>query len=141
MHLMTHEGIESPFEVDATEAIKPGATNRLAVRILNVTGTPIDGLSVANTPLGYVQNSWTPGYAYNAGGIIAPVCLELTPPVYVQNVFAQPNRKTGEVAVKATIINTGTKEPARPGRLQGNAGAGRQLGLTTLRATGASTRA
>lgn len=109
VHLMTHEGIESPFEVDATDAIKPGATNRLAVRILNVTGTPIDGLSMANTPLGYVLNSWTPGYLYNAGGIIAPVTLEMTPPVYVQNVFAQPNIKTGKVEVKATIINAGKK--------------------------------
>ena len=107
VHLMTHEGIESPFEVDATEAIKPGDTNRLAVRVLNVTGTPIDGLSMANSPLGYVQNSWTPGYFYNGGGIIAPVSLEMTPPVYVQDIFAQPNIKTGEVEVKATIMNAG----------------------------------
>ena len=107
VHLITHEGIESPFEVDVTEAIKPGTTNRLAVRILNVTGTPIDGLSMANTPLGYVLNSWTPGYFYNGGGIIAPVSLEMTPPVYVQDIFAQPNIKTGEVEVKATIMNAG----------------------------------
>ena len=106
MHLMTHEGIESPFEVDATQVIKPGETNRLAVRVLNVTTTPIDGLSLANVPVGYKTNSYTPGYFYNDGGITASVALEITPSVFVRDIFARPNIKTGEVEIDATVVNT-----------------------------------
>ncbi len=35
-----HEGGETPFTLDVTEAIKPLATNRLAVRVLNPTNEP-----------------------------------------------------------------------------------------------------
>ena len=45
-----HEGGETPFELDVTEAIRPGAGNVLAVRVLNPTHEPIDGLALAATP-------------------------------------------------------------------------------------------
>ena len=39
-----HEGGEDPFVLDVTEAIKPQATNRIAVRVLNPSYEPIDGI-------------------------------------------------------------------------------------------------
>jgi len=39
-----HEGGEEPFVLDVTDAIKPGGPNRLAVRVLNPTDQPIDGI-------------------------------------------------------------------------------------------------
>ena len=45
-----HEGGETPFPLDVTEAFKPGAPNRLAVRVLNPTHEPIDGIVLSHTP-------------------------------------------------------------------------------------------
>ncbi len=45
-----HEGGETPFELDATAAFRPGAVNLLAVRVLNPTNQPIDGFVLAQTP-------------------------------------------------------------------------------------------
>ena len=38
-----HSGGETPFVLDVTQAIKPNATNRLAVRVLNPTHEAIEG--------------------------------------------------------------------------------------------------
>ena len=45
-----HEGGESPFMFDATGALRPGQENLLAVRVLNPTDEPIDGIVLAQTP-------------------------------------------------------------------------------------------
>ena len=42
-----HEGGETPFTLDITGAVKPGLTNRLAVRVLNPTAQRIDGIVLA----------------------------------------------------------------------------------------------
>ena len=39
-----HEGAQEPFSLDATTAMKPGAANILAVRVLNPTHALIDGI-------------------------------------------------------------------------------------------------
>ena len=39
-----HEGGETPFVLDVTGAVKPDEANRLAVRVLNPTHEPIDGI-------------------------------------------------------------------------------------------------
>jgi beta-galactosidase/beta-glucuronidase len=43
----SHEGCESPFVFDVTDLIRPNAKNRLAVRVLNPTHQPIDGIVAA----------------------------------------------------------------------------------------------
>ncbi len=43
-----HEGVAEPFEFDATQAVKPGAGNFLAVRVLNPTEEAIDGADVGS---------------------------------------------------------------------------------------------
>ena len=39
-----HESGETPFTLDVTDAVKPGATNLLAVRVVNPANERIDGL-------------------------------------------------------------------------------------------------
>jgi beta-galactosidase/beta-glucuronidase len=48
-----HEGGETPFELDLTAIVRcasPGAEHRLAVRVLNPTDEPIDGIVLNQTP-------------------------------------------------------------------------------------------
>ncbi len=45
-----HEGSEGVFVLDVTPAIKPGAKNHLAVRVVNPTNEPIDGISLPFIP-------------------------------------------------------------------------------------------
>ena len=48
-YLGGHEGGETPFSLDATDALRHGE-NLLAVRVLNPTDTPIDGIVLEQTP-------------------------------------------------------------------------------------------
>ena len=55
VHVGRHEGACEPFVLDVTEAVKPQAVNRLAVRVLNPTNEPIDGIKlVGDRPHGQV---------------------------------------------------------------------------------------
>jgi hypothetical protein len=45
-----HKGGELPFVLDVSEAIRAGGKNRLAVRVLNPTHEPIDGIVLSETP-------------------------------------------------------------------------------------------
>ena len=103
-----HEGGESPFLLDVTKTVKPGAANRLAVRVLNPTNEPIDGIVLAETPHRNKALPYGPGSAWDQGGIMDDVELLMTLPVRVVDVFARPDWKTGEVRIQAAIHNAGT---------------------------------
>lgn len=103
-----HEGGESCFILDVNGIIKPAATNRLAVRVLNPTNQPIDGIVLSETPHRNKALPYAPGSAWNQGGIIDDVELLLTPPVRVADVFVRPDWRTGMVRIEATIQNAGT---------------------------------
>ena len=45
-----HEGGEGTFVLDVTDPVKPQETNLLAVRVLNPTNEPIDGIALAHVP-------------------------------------------------------------------------------------------
>ncbi|MBN2022068.1 MAG: hypothetical protein JW809_04680 [Pirellulales bacterium] len=109
-----HEGGESPFVLDVTGAIKPGATNRLAVRVLNPTHEPIDGIVLGETAHRNKALPYGPGSAWNQGGIMDDVELLIAGPVRVADVFVRPDWKTGRVRVQTTIHNAG---PATAGRV------------------------
>lgn len=103
-----HEGGETPFVLDVTDAVKAGATNRLAVRVLNPTAQPIDGIVLAETPH---RNKFPAGIkagaSYNSGGITEPVELLWAPAVRIDDVYVRPDWKTGRVKVQATVTNAG----------------------------------
>ena len=102
-----HEGGEAAFELDATEAILPrGKTNRLTVRVLNAADTPIDGISMANTPHRNNTNVVVPGSGYSSGGLVDSVELLCAPAVRITDLQLLPNWKTGRIEVRATVENT-----------------------------------
>jgi len=106
-----HEGGETPFALDATEALVSGE-NLLAVRVLNPTKTPIDGLVLDQTPHSNkkLPEDFHPGNGRNYGGIIGPVDLLLVPAVRVTDVYAQPDMHSGRIDLDITVRND-TRSP------------------------------
>lgn len=101
-----HEGADGPFTLDATNALQPGGDNLLAVRVLNPTDEPIDGIMLAETPHRNkaIQN-WHPGKCYNTGGIESSVLLVVAPVVRIVDLFVSPDVATGQIRVAVTIRN------------------------------------
>jgi hypothetical protein len=107
-----HEGGETPFILDVTDALKPGAANLLAVRVLNPTNTPIDGIVLNETPHRNKVLPYSSGSAWDQGGIIDSVELLAAPAVRIDDLFVQPDPKTGLIRIQATVRHAG-KAPAR----------------------------
>ena len=105
----SHEGAEAPFEFDVTAVIKPGASNRLAVRVLNPTNEPIDGIALNTTARGPRAYPVQPGSVYNTGGITDSVELLATPAVRLDDVYVKPDWKTGRVRIEANARNASGK--------------------------------
>jgi len=103
----SHEGGESPFVLDVTDAIRPNAANRLAVRVLNPTHEPIDGIVLAQTPHRNKALPYSAGSAWNQGGIMDSVELLTVPAVYLEDVFVRPDWKPGRVRIQASVRNAG----------------------------------
>ncbi|MBA3944863.1 MAG: hypothetical protein H0X37_09920 [Herpetosiphonaceae bacterium] len=111
-----HEGGDTPFTLDLTAAIHPGGDNLLAVRVLNPTHEPIDGLALDETPhRNKTIRNYQPGRGYNYGGIIAPVEFVVVSAVRIIDLFLQPDVATGHIHITLTIRND--REVAVTGRL------------------------
>jgi hypothetical protein len=100
-----HEGSEGVFVLDVTQAIKPGK-NRLAVRVLNPTNEPIDGIALPEIPRRCKMIPFNAGALYNDGGIVDSVELILAPPVYLTDLDLRADPKTGVINVRAVARNT-----------------------------------
>ncbi|MBC7328258.1 hypothetical protein H5T87_09145 [bacterium] len=101
-----HEGGETPFQLDITNAVRPNQPNLLAVRVLNPTSQPIDGIVLSQVPhRNKIPQGLIPGSSYNYGGIVQPVEFLLVPSVRITDVFPQPNIHTGELKVTFTLHN------------------------------------
>ena len=100
-----HEGGETPFVLDVTDAVKPGEENRLAVRVLNPTNEPIDGIVLSQTAHRCKVIPYRAGAGYNHGGIVDSVELLLVPQVRVEGLFVQPDPNTGKIRVQANVRN------------------------------------
>jgi hypothetical protein len=101
-----HEGGEAPFQLDVTDALRPGAKNLLAVRVLNPTHEPIDGIRLKETASGVKNNRISGNMAFNAGGIVDAVVLILSPAAYLDDVFVLTDWKTGQVRVGLGVFNS-----------------------------------
>ncbi len=100
-----HEGGEGVFVLDVTDAIVPGR-NRLAVRVLNPTNEPIEGIKLAEVPRRCKVIPFGPGALYNDGGIVDSVELLLTPAAYLTDLHLEPDAKTGVIGIRATCRNS-----------------------------------
>lgn len=127
-----HEGGETPFVLDVTAAIKPGAANRLAVRVLNPTVEPIDGIGLHATARRCKVIPYRAGAGFNHGGITDSVELLCVPEVCLKDLFvtATPSadQSTGRVHIEAVVHNAATE--ARQGSLDFTLSSGRS-GETT----------
>ncbi|MDO8302927.1 MAG: glycoside hydrolase family 2 TIM barrel-domain containing protein, partial [Sedimentisphaerales bacterium] len=115
-HIGSHEGADGVFVLDATEAVKAGQSNRLAVRVLNPKDEPIDGILLSQTAHRNKTCAYSFGSDYNHGGIEDSVELLVTPAVWIEDIFAQPDSKTGIVRIQLTVSNTLKKQAG--GRLE-----------------------
>ena len=100
-----HEGDGLPFEVDATEFLLPERPNLLAVRVINPTRDPIDGLVLAEVPHANktVAGEFRPGQGYNAGGIVGDVVVRVEPAVRLLDVVVRAQLATGVISVDVTV--------------------------------------
>jgi hypothetical protein len=110
VHVGEHDGACEPFVLDVTDAVKPAAVNHIAVRVLNVTNEPIDGIALRETAHTAKTGPWVPGRGGNWGGITDSVELIIAPAFRVEDLFVRPDPKTGIVRVQANLRNAG-KEP------------------------------
>ena len=101
-----HEGGEFSFELDVTDSIKYDENNLLVVRVLNPTYEPIDNISLIETPSSLKHYPFTSNAVYNSGGITGDVELLMVPNIRVTDLFVLPNWETGNVKIKATILNS-----------------------------------
>ena len=95
-----------------TDAIKPARANRLAVRVLNPTHEPIDGIVLNETPHRNKVIPYRAGASYNHGGIVDSVELLVVPAVRIDDLFVRPDTETGEIRVQVHVRNAGQREAA-----------------------------
>jgi len=101
-----HEGGETPFALDVTDALRPEGDNLLAVRVVIPGDEPTDGMTLTQIPhRNKAASQYQPGRSYNYGGILLPVELAIAPAVRVTDVFLEPQPKTGEIRVTVTVRN------------------------------------
>ena len=105
-----HEGGEGVFVLDVTDAIKPNGQNLLAVRVLNPTNEPIDGIALAHVPRGGKVVPFRPGRLYNVGGIVDSVELLVAPAARVEDLHVRPDPKTGKIRINVNLRNASAKE-------------------------------
>jgi hypothetical protein len=105
VHVGGHEGGETPFCLDVSSAVKPNATNLIAVRVLNPGKQRIDGIALTETPHRNKFDPFYSGASYDSGGIIGSVRLLLVPAIRMDDLFVRPEWKTGKIRVQATLRN------------------------------------
>jgi len=105
-----HEGGETPFSLDVTGTLKPDAPNRLAVRVLNPTNEPINGIVLNETPHRNKVIPYSAGSSYDHGGIVDSVELLVVPTVRIEDLFARPDAETGRIRVQVHLRNAGQRQ-------------------------------
>ena len=113
-----HAGGYTPFEVEITRVARLGNRNRLAVRVVDpprplrqsLLGLPgwegttdgiVDGIKF--TEIAHGHQSWQEGF--NFGGIWQPVELLATDPLYISDVFIEPNWGQGTLTAHVEITS------------------------------------
>lgn len=106
-----HEGGETPFVLDVTEAVRPGEKNHLAVRVLNPTPEPIDGISLNQTARRCKVVPFRAGAIFNHGGITGSVEVVWAAPLRLDDLFvtAEPAGNKGIVRLRAVVHNAGSE--------------------------------
>jgi hypothetical protein len=109
-----HEGGETPFTLDVTEAIRAENKNLLVVRILNPSNNRIDGIVLNETPHLCKVIPFRNGAMYDYGGINGSVTLRMVPAVWIEDLYTRPDWKTGKIRIQIRGQNS-TNRPVRCG--------------------------
>lgn len=96
-----HVGGWSPFAVDVTRWVKPGATFTLKVRVQGAKHAPI------TSSRGSVE--WPVGAWSNKGGIADDVFLRAYGPVYIEDTFIRTSFRDQTLQADYTLVNSDTK--------------------------------
>lgn len=105
-HVGDHEGVDTPFELDVTDAVRSSRRPDLgiAVRVLHGTDTRIDDVLLEEIPHRNKRHSgYHPGWLHNVGGIVGEVALAVVPEVRIDDVVVRPNLADGSVGVQLMI--------------------------------------
>ncbi len=132
-----HEGGETPFTIDVTEAVRPGQENHLSVRVLNPTEAPIDGIRLSETARRCKEGGpqFVAGGSFNHGGITESVELLCAPPVYLEDLFANPviHAENGKIRLHLAVRNaTGSAQKAHVALSAASARSGETLAALTI---------
>ena len=98
-----HIGVEDPFTFDITDKIKKG-DNLITVRTSKPHTEDVDGYTFAEIP--HRNQSATelkPGACYNVSGIYGEVSLKTVPKVYIDDIYLNPDPKTGIIDIELTL--------------------------------------
>ena len=109
VHVGHHEGGETPFTLDVSDAIRSGKTNRLAVRVLNPSNVPIDGIRLLDTPRRCKFVPYGAGAAFNHGGLTGSVELLIVPEVRVEQLWVRAELADETFLVQANVRNAGSR--------------------------------
>ncbi len=110
--LGSHEGGETPFDLYATEVLKTNTESLLAVRVLNPTYKPIDGIVLDEVTHRNKVIPYRVGSSYNYGGIMLPVEMRVLPAARISDILAKPDPRNGIVKVEVSLTND-TDYPSR----------------------------
>jgi len=105
----SHECVDTMVEFDVTAAVRPGAENLLAVRIINPGNDPVDGFVIRECPGRNKFQPWSPGSSYNNGGILDSVELALVPALRVESLYLKPDWKSGTIEAEVNVRNAASK--------------------------------
>lgn len=102
----SHANGETPFTLDVTAALRDNDENLLAVRVLNPTDEPIEGIVLQEVPhRNRSIKRYQPGSMFNMGGICMPVDLEFAPALRIEDLYVRPNPFNGEALVQVQVRN------------------------------------
>ncbi|MBZ2195545.1 glycoside hydrolase family 2 protein [Occultella gossypii] len=104
--LGTHDGGELPFHFEVTHLVKRAEENLVAVRVVNPSDEPVDGLVIGEIPhRNKVPRGVRSGWQYNYGGIFRPVRLTSVPRLRITDLVASPRWPSGDLPVTVTVCN------------------------------------
>ncbi len=110
-HVGSHEGGETPFTIDVTDALRADTSNLLTIRVLVPGDEPIDGITLHQIPRRNREHMhFCPGRGINTGGIWGKVDLLIVPAVYITDVFVRPNPHTGDIRTTVTVLNATNRD-------------------------------
>ena len=97
--------LASSYAILVFRPVRRGRQNLVAVRVLNPTNEPIDGVVLGQRPHDNRRIPHKFGSAFNVGGMTGPVELVMVPAVRVADLFICPSTTS---AARSTSLTNGS---------------------------------